>query len=89
MAKGFDMYYYGLSYYLLKGNKAESYRILKENVGANPTDWIAHLAIGEYYIKEKKQAKVVDHFQKAYEYAPDNWKNYAQYLYLSNKIILK
>lgn len=89
MAKGFNMYYYGLSHYLLQGNKAEAYRILKENVEQNPEDWIAHLALGEYYIKEGKQQMVVNHFEKAYQFAPDNWKNYARYLYLSNKIILK
>ena len=86
MAKGFDMYYYGLSQYLLKGNKKKAFQLLKENEKQHPEDWIAHLALGEYYIKEGEQDKVIAHFKKAYKYAPDNWRNYARYLYLSNKV---
>lgn len=89
LAQGFDWYYYGLSKYLLKGDKKESYKILSKNVKDNPENWIAHLALGEYYIKEDNQSKVVEHFAKAFEYAPDNWRNYARYLYLSNKLILE
>ncbi len=88
-AQGFNMYYYGLSLYLLEGQKKEAYKVLKTNVENNPKDWIAHLAMGEYYIKEKNQKKVVEHFKQAFENSPDNWRNYARYLYLSNKIILE
>lgn len=87
-AKGFDMYYYGLSPYLLKGDKKESYRLLKANLDKNPDAWIAHLALGEYYIKDGKQKKVVEHMKRAFERAPDNWQNYARYLYLQNKLML-
>ena len=88
-AKGFDMYYYGLGLYLLYKDKMEAHKVLSENVKNNPEDWIAHLALGEYYIKEGDQGKVVEHFEKAFKYSPDNWRNYARYLYLSNKIILE
>ena len=50
-AKGFDMYYYGLSLYMLYDDKSESFRVLSENVKNNPEDWIAHLALGEYSSK--------------------------------------
>ena len=89
VAKDFDYYYYGLSKYLIHHNKKASEKILKDNVDKNPEDWIAHLALGEFYIKESNQKKVVEHFKKAFELSPDNWRNYARYLYLSNKIILK
>lgn len=89
MATDFNMYYYGLSLYLLKGNKKASYKALNDYIKNKPKDWIAHLAMGEYYLKENKPQKVVARFEKAYEYAPDNWKNYARYLYLSNKILLE
>lgn len=88
-AKGFDMYYYGLSLYLIDEDKMEAFKVLSENAKNNPEDWIAHLALGEYYIKEGDQGKVVEHFEKAFKYSTDNWRNYARYLYLSNKIILK
>ncbi|MEQ9404768.1 MAG: DUF2911 domain-containing protein [Cyclobacteriaceae bacterium] len=88
-AKGFDIYYYSLSRYMLAGEKKEAFKALNDFHKKNPNDWIVHLTFGEYYIKEGNQEKVVEHFQKAYENAPDNWKNYARYLYLSNKIILE
>lgn len=88
-AKGFDMYYYGLSPYLLKGDKKESYRLLKDNLDKNPEAWIAHLAMGEYYIKSGNQKKVVEHMKRASELAPDNWRNYATYLYQQNKLMLE
>ncbi len=88
-AKGFDMYYYGLSPYLLRGDKKESYRLLMDNVKKYPDAWIAHLALGEYYIKAGNQKKVVEHMKRASELAPDNWRNYATYLYQQNRLILE
>lgn len=88
-AKGFDIYYYSLSQYMLAGDKSEALKALNNYHSKNSNDWIAHLTYGEYYIKEGDQKKVVEHFKKAWENAPDNWKNYARYLYLSNKITLK
>lgn len=88
-AQGFDMYYYGLSLYLLRGDKKESYRLLTDNVKKNPDAWIAHLALGEYYIKAGNQKKVVEHMKRASELAPDNWRNYATYLYQQNRLILE
>jgi hypothetical protein len=85
-AKGFNMYYYGLSLYLLSNDKNEAFEVLTNNAKKNPEHWIAHLALGEYYIKEGNQQKVIEHFEKSYKYAPDNWKNYARYLYLQNKM---
>ncbi len=87
--KGFDFYYYGLGLYLLDGKKKEAYKVLSDNVKNNPKDWVAHLAMGEYYIKEGNQKKVVEHFKQAYENAPEGSKNYARYMYLSNKVILE
>ncbi len=88
-AYGFDMYYYGLKPLLLKGDKKRSYQLLTDYVNKEPKNWIAHLSLGEYYLKVNNPKKVVEHFEKAYKYASDNWKNYARYLYLQNKVILK
>ena len=88
-AEGFNMYYYGLSYLLLRDNKKEAHRLLTDYVKRKPNDWIAHLSLGEYYLKDGKQKKVVAHFKQAYENAPDNWRNYARYLYLQNKLVLE
>jgi hypothetical protein len=44
-AEGFDMYYYGLSAYLLKGDKKESFQLLSDYLTQKPEDWIAHLAL--------------------------------------------
>lgn len=89
LAKDFDFYYYGLSEYLLRNDKEKSFKILSENARQHPEDWIAHLSLGEYYLKAGDIKKVVEHFEKAFQYAPDNWRNYARYLYLANKMRLK
>ena len=86
-AKGFDMYYYGLSKYMVDGKKKEAFDLLDNNIKLNPNQWTGHLALGEYYIKEKNEEQAVHHFKIAYEHAPENWKNYARYLYLQNKMI--
>jgi cytochrome c-type biogenesis protein CcmH/NrfG len=54
----------------------------------NPNNWIANLAMGEYYIKSKNQEKATYHFGKAYEFAGERSKPYARYMYLSNTLIL-
>jgi len=87
-AKGFNLYYYGLNTLLVKGDQKEAFRLLTENVQKNPNQWQGHLALGEYYLKDGDQQKVVEHFKKSYEFAPENWKNYARYLYLQNKLVL-
>ncbi len=89
LAKGFDWYYYGLSQYLLAGDPQKSYKILSTHAEKNPRDWVVHLALGEYYIKAGRQEKVVEHLEKAYRYAGERSKNYARYMYLSNKLILE
>lgn len=89
MAEGFNMYYYGLSKILLQNNQKEAHKLLTDYAKKKPNDWIAHLALGEYYIKTGNQKKVVAHMKLAFENAPDNWRNYARYLYLQNKLILE
>jgi len=88
-AKGFDIYYYGLSKYMVEGKKEEALKIFAASIKRNPKRWQNHLGFGEYYLKENNQEKATNHFKKAYEFAPDNWKNYARYLYLQNKLILE
>lgn len=88
-ATNFSMYYYGLYTLTIKKDKKEALRLLSEDIKAHPTQWATYLALGEYYIKDGNQEKVVENFKKAYENAPDNWKHYARYLYLQNKLILK
>lgn len=88
-ADHFCMYYYGLYTLMHKNDKDEAYRLLSDDIKTHPTQWESYLAMGEYYIKVGNQEKVVENFKKAYEYAPDNWKNYARYLYLQNKLILE
>ncbi len=88
-AQGFNIYYYGLSPILLRGDKVTSYKLLSDYVRKKPTDWVAHLALGEYYLKVGNQKKVVEHFQKAAKYARESSKNYATYLYLQNKLVLE
>lgn len=87
-AQGFDIYYYGLKPLLLKGDKETTFKRLSDYVKRKPIDWIAHLSLGEYYLNQKQPKKVVEHFQQAYENATENWKNYARYLYLQNKVLL-
>lgn len=86
-AKGFDLYYYGLSKYIVDGKNKEAFQLLGNNLKRNPDQWTGHLAFGEYHLKEKNQEQAVYHFKKAYEHAPENWKNYARYLYLQNKLV--
>lgn len=88
-ANGFDIYYYGLNKLLVKGNKNEALKILNESIKNSPKQWQNYLALGECYLHDKNQKKAVHNFKKAYEFAPDNWKNYARYLYLQNKLILQ
>ncbi|MGX1930115.1 DUF2911 domain-containing protein [Flagellimonas sp. 2504JD4-2] len=88
--KGFPYYYYyPLSFILLEGNKAKTFEILSGMLKKDPNNWIANLAMGEYYIKDGNQKKVVFHFGKAYEHAGERSKAYTNYMYLSNKLILE
>lgn len=88
-AQGFAMYYYGLNTLIVKGDKEEAFRLLSEDVKRNPEQWQSYLAMGEYYLHDGNQEKVVENFKKAFAYAPDNWRNYARYLYLQNHLILE
>lgn len=87
-SQGFNLYYYGLNTLLVKGDKEEAYRLLTHNIKNNPDQWQAYLAMGEYYLHDGNQKKVVENFRRSYELAPENWRNYARYLYLQNKLIL-
>lgn len=84
--EGFGIYYYALRTYLVDGDRKAGYTILLDNIKRNPKHWQGHLALGEYYLKVKDQKKATQSFKKAYEYAPENWKNYARYLYLQNTL---
>lgn len=88
-AQGFNMYYYGLNTLLVKKEKKRAYRLLLQNSKDHPDQWQGFLALGEYYLVDGNQEKVVENFRKAYELAPDNWKNYARYLYLQNRVQLE
>lgn len=81
-------YYYPLSYMLLEGNEGKTFEILSEMLKKEPDNYIANLAMGEYYIKAKNQEKATYHFGKAYEFAGERSKPYTRYMYLSNKLIL-
>ncbi len=90
LGKGFPYYYYyPLSYMLLKGDQEKTYALLTHMLQKEPNNWIAHLAMGEYYIKEQNQEKATFHFGKAYEHAGERSKPYTRYMYLSNKLILE
>ena len=90
LGEGFPYYYYyPLSFMLLEDNKQKTYEVLSEMLSKEPNNWIANLAMGEYYIKDKNQEKATFHFGKAYEYARERSKPYTQYMYLSNKVILE
>ncbi|TMU56554.1 DUF2911 domain-containing protein [Flagellimonas algicola] len=90
LGKGFPyFYYYPLSYMLLEGDTQKTYELLSEMLLKEPDNWIANLAMGEYYIKVQDQEKATFHFGKAYEHAGERSKNYARYMYLSNKLILE
>lgn len=88
-AQGFNMYYYGLNTLLVKKDKKRAHRLLIQNSKDHPEQWQAFLALGEYYLVDGNQKKVVENFKKAYELAPENWKNYARYLYLQNRVQLE
>lgn len=88
-AQGFNMYYYGLNTLLVKKDKKRAYSLLVQNSKNHPDQWQAFLALGEYYLVDHNPKKVVDNFRQAYELAPDNWKNYARYLYLQNRVQLE
>jgi hypothetical protein len=88
-AEGFNMYYYGLKPLLLRGDQKESYRILTAHIKKNPEHWQGYLALGEYYLKVGDQDKANANFKKSLEYSSERWRNYARYLYLSNKLMLE
>lgn len=88
-SEGFEMYYYGLNTLIVKGNQKEAFQVLSDNIKRNPKQWQAYLAMGEYYLNTGDQKRVVDNFKLAYNYANDNWKNYARYLYEQNKLVLE
>ncbi|MEP5611607.1 MAG: DUF2911 domain-containing protein [Cyclobacteriaceae bacterium] len=88
-AAGFNYYYYGLQPLLLDGDKKESLKILNQRVKEKPEEWQTYLALGEYYQKIGDQEKATENFKKSYEYSSDNWKNYARYLYLQNKLMVE
>ncbi|RKN81136.1 hypothetical protein [Ulvibacterium marinum] len=74
---------------LLEGDREKTYNLLSEMLKKDPNNYVAHLAMGEYYIKDKNQEKATFHFGKAYEYAGERSKPYTRYMYLSNKLILE
>ena len=82
-------YYYPLSFMFLEDDAPKTFAILSEMLQKDPDNWIANLAMGEYYIKERNQEKATYHFGKAYEFAGERSKPYARYMYLSNKLILE
>lgn len=82
-------YYYSLSFMLLEGEKEKTFTLLSTMLQKEPTNWVAHLAMGEYYIKDANQKKATHHFKQAYENAGEQSKNYTRYMYLSNKLIWK
>ena len=89
MGQGFPYYYYyPLSFMLLEGDAEKTFATLSEMLIKEPDNWIANLAMGEYYIKAGIQAKATYHFGKAYEFAGERSKAYTRYMYLSNKLIL-
>lgn len=85
-AQGFNMYYYALNTLLVKKDKKRALALLLQNAKDHPKQWQGFLALGEYYLVDGDHKKVVESFKKAYELAPENWKNYARYLYLQNKV---
>lgn len=89
LGEGFPyFYYYPLSFMLLEGDKEKTFELLSEMLKKEPNNYVAHLAMGEYYIKDKNQEKATFHFGKAYEYAGERSKPYTRYMHLSNKLIL-
>jgi len=89
MAQNFDWYYYPLSLLLLDGRNEEAFQILSQQLEKEPDNWVLHLALGEYYIKDEDQKKAAYHYEKAYENAGERSLNYARYMYLCNKLILE
>ena len=89
LGKGFPYYYYyPLSFMLLEDDQRKTFDLLSGMLEKEPDNWIANLAMGEYYIKDQNQEKASYHFGKAYEFAGEKSKSYARYMYLSNKRIL-
>lgn len=65
LGKGFPYYYYySLSFMLLEGEKQKTYDLLSKMLQKEPTNWVAHLAMGEYYIKDADQKKATYHLSK-------------------------
>ncbi len=92
MAGRFNIYYYALRKYAVENKKGEALKILQEGLRRYPDNFQTHFAFGEYYLKEGNQQKATEHFKKAYEMTvvqEDGWMNYAQYLYLQNKLALE
>jgi tetratricopeptide (TPR) repeat protein len=90
LGKGFPYYYYyTLSFMLLERDKEKTLSLLSDILKKDPSNWIANLAMGEYFIKEGNQEKATLHYRKAYENAGEASKPYTRYMYLSNKIILE
>lgn len=92
MASGFNMYYYALNKYMVEGKQKEALNILKRAVKENPDNFQNHFAFGEYYLKAGDQKKATAHFKMAYEMTVEQesgWKNYAEYLYQQNKLVLE
>jgi len=90
LGEGFPYYYYyPLSFMLLEGDMQKARELLFQMLKKEPENYIVHLALGEYYIKDKNQEKATFHFGKAYEYAGERSKRYTGYMYLSNKLILE
>lgn len=88
-ADGFNFYYYGLQPVMLRGDKNESLKILSKRIKEKPEEWQTYLALGEYYLKVGDQENATENFKKSFEYSSENWKNYARYLYLQNKLVLE
>ncbi len=89
LGEGFPyFYYYPLSFMLLEGDKEKTFELLSAMLKKEPNNYVAHLAMGEYYIKDENQEKATFHFGKAYEFAGERSKPYTRYMYLSNKMIL-
>ncbi|MEM9648417.1 MAG: DUF2911 domain-containing protein [Bacteroidota bacterium] len=89
LGEGFPYYYYyPLSFMLLEDDKEKTFEILSEMLRKEPDNYVANLAMGEYYVKIKNQEKATYHFGKAYEFAGERSKPYTKYMYLSNKLIL-
>lgn len=89
---GFPIYYYALSKYMNEGKKREGLKLLLDDLKVHPNNYPTYLALGEIYQKEGDQKSAVDNFKKAYDLNVEQnsmGANYAQYLYLQNKLMLE